>query len=152
MFRWLLIFSVISALGVSVHGCKQQIENRHPMANKTEPNAVELGRTLGLHLSASAIVIGVRQTNGMDDATFAKVELPQKDWSDVLRRAPFKSSDLSPDNRGYLEPDDGFWDPTRPKTLPTAQINLPGARVLNVGVDEFSKPGSVILYIMNHGT
>jgi hypothetical protein len=112
----------------------------------------QLSRDVGLTLPAQARVVGVKRTRGPDDAIFAKVEVTPEDWSRVLSGAPFAARDLTPDSRGYLEPDEGWWDPSAPQALKATQVNLAGGRILNVGVDESRRPAAIVLYLMNHGT
>lgn len=112
----------------------------------------QLSREIGLALPAQAHVLGVRRMNGMDDATFVKIEMTPEEWEKVLSTAPFAERDLTAESRGYLEPDDGWWDPSTHPKLRAVQVVLPGVRALNVGVDESQRPRTIILYVMNHGT
>jgi hypothetical protein len=113
---------------------------------------VQLSREVGVTLAPSTRLLGAKRTRGIDDAVFAKVEMTPADWDQLLARAPFRGSDLTTESRGYLEPDDGWWDPSAARDLRAAQVNLAGGRILNVGVDVASKPGVVVVYLMNHGT
>jgi hypothetical protein len=116
------------------------------------PAVAELARELELPLPPNARVVAVRREAGLDDAIFAKLELAKADWRRLAAKAPLDKAELSPDNRSYLTGDEGWWDPNRIEGLRAAQIALPNRRVLNVGVDEASRPGMVTLYVLNHGT
>lgn len=137
---------------VAVGACKRQsapIERNTPMkTDREEPAAI--GREIGVPLPATARVLGVRRTRGMDDAIFAKIEISEAEWSHLRTVPPLGGVELVPESRAYLEPDDGWWDPTTRPSLRAAQIALPGARFLNVGIDHGAH--SVVLYLMNHGT
>ena len=110
----------------------------------------ELSRDLGVRLPASARIVGVRRTRGIDDAIFVKLELPKDGWQELLAASPIKDSDLIAESRGYLEPNDGWWDPASQPSLRAAQVNLPGGRTLNLGADT-NRSGAVVVYLMNHG-
>lgn len=119
---------------------------------KNEVGISELGRDVGLKLPSSGRVLGLRRERGIDDAVLAKIELPASEWKKIASQPPLDSAELKSENKAYLPDDDGWWDPNRAPSLRAAQIQMPEARVLNIGVVEPTKAGTVVLYIMNHGT
>lgn len=108
-------------------------------------------KAVGLELPAGAQVVGIHRENGMDDLVAVKLEVPAADWAAFLARTPVDPRLFRPGERGLLGPDDGFWDPHQARSLRTAEASLPGARVLNLGYDD-SRPGVIVVYLVNHGT
>jgi hypothetical protein len=45
----------------------------------------------------------------------------------------------------------GDWDSEAPEELPTAQVRLPNANVINLGVDR-SRGGQVVVFVFWHET
>jgi hypothetical protein len=130
-------------------GC--QMQSRKPQ--DPHENVQELGRQVGLALPQTARLLGVeRARGGPDAAVLMKVEMAVGEWQRAMTAAPFKASELSVDNRDELGADHDWWDPSRPSTLKAIQKQLPNGRFLNVGVDEVSRPGKVVVYIMNFST
>lgn len=59
--------------------------------------------------------------------------------------------DFTEDKRYLLGPDEGWWDPERPASLPTAQAALPNGEYLNVGADRGDQ-ARIVVYLMWHQT
>jgi hypothetical protein len=110
----------------------------------------QLSRELSLLLPPTTKVLGIQRERGIDDMIRAKLEMNTADWRQLLSVAPFREQDMSSENRAYLGRDSGWWDPGAAKGLKAVQVVLPGPRALNVGVAPGS--GTVIVYVVNHGT
>ena len=142
---WLVV-----SFGIS--GCRR-IDRTNPTTTITDEDIHAMGREIGLNLPRTSQLIGVsRDRGGPDNAVFVKVEMSAADWTRVLLNAPFRATELAPEYRGYLGADHDWWDPGRPANLRAVQKPLANGRVLNVGVDDASKPGRVVVYIMNFST
>jgi hypothetical protein len=121
------------------------------MAEHRQETIEAVGTEIGLEFPAGTRLLGVHREKGMDDLVAVKVEMDARDWPGFLARSQLGAAMFRPGERGLLGPDDGFWDPHRAIHLRTAQVALPGARVLNVGYDD--SLGSVVaVFIVNHGT
>jgi hypothetical protein len=152
MNRWC---SVVALVGVSSAlvgpACRRDKED----APMTMTDIATLEKDVGLKLPRSARVLGVirdGRLGGMDSAVYAKLEMPVADWEGMLPGAPFRASDMVGRDRVLLGNDKGWWDPQHPADLRAVQAVLPNGRTLNVGLDDRSRPGMVVLYVMNHGT
>jgi hypothetical protein len=147
----LLIAACLAAIGElgTAGGC--QIQSRQP--REPQEDVQELGRQVGLMLPQTARLLGVeRARGGPDDAVLIKVQMTVGEWRWTIAGAPFKASDLGVDNRDELGADHDWWDPSQPSTLKAVQKQLSNGRYLNVGVDEVSRPGNVVVYLMNFST
>ena len=134
-------------------GCSRRVPSSDRTSNPMpkEQDLVTLAREVGLTFPAGTRLVGVKRESGMDDLVAFKVELPSKALTAFLKSTPVKEEDFAGGERGLLGPDDGWWDPGRAPRLRTGQAMLPGARALNIGVDD-SRPKVAVLYIVNHGT
>jgi hypothetical protein len=117
---------------------------------KESSDLATLSRELGLSLPQTTVVIGVDRESGIDNAILAKLEIPARDWPQVLASAPFKESELNPDSKAYLPRDHGWWNPRSVPGLRAGQVERPNGRVLNIGVDASTKPDTIVLYLMSH--
>ncbi|WP_133513008.1 hypothetical protein [Candidatus Thiosymbion oneisti] len=111
----------------------------------------ELAAKLGLRFPADTELLGVRSEQGMDDALFAKVTFGAQGWAAFVLSASLTEADFTEDKRYLLGPDEDWWDPERPASLPTAQAALPNAEYLNVGVDR-GDGARILVYLMWHQT
>lgn len=114
-------------------------------------DTLALGQELSVTLPPSTRVIGVERENGMDDLIGAKLEISESEWPGFIASTPIQPDAFRPGSRGMLGDDHGFWDPEKAPGLRTAQAVLPGARALNIGVSA-AVNGTVLVYIVNHGT
>ncbi|MCP5119956.1 MAG: hypothetical protein GY953_54860 [bacterium] len=114
-------------------------------------NLDELSGKLGLRFPVDTELLAVTAESGMDDALFVKVAFGVDGWDFFLSHAALSEADFSEDRRYLLGPDDDWWNPEQPASLPTAQAQLPNGEFLNVGVDR-SDPARLILYLMWHQT
>ena len=143
---WLLLLSFLFPV---LPACDNNTTQQGEPMNETQLLAV--GSKMNLTFPADTRVLGVNESHGIDDAVFLKVEISRVAWPKFLASSPFKEGDFAEDKRYLLEPDQGWWDPTAPQKLPTAQTYLPGAKVLNMGVDK-SNNQKVIVYLFWHST
>jgi hypothetical protein len=111
----------------------------------------ELSSKIGLTFPPGTQVLGVRELRGQDDAILLKVKLGKDQWGSFLASSPFKDKIFSEGKRYLLGPNDDWWNPKQPETLPTAQAALPNAKILNLGVDQKDST-EVIVYVMWHET
>lgn len=150
---WSLLFATL-ALPIVATACRNGGKDQdRSVSRESKPVSAsldELGREAGLTFPASARLIGFNRENGMDDYLQFKVEIDAADFPKFQASSPIPDAAMKPGVGGLLGPDDGFWDPNRPKNLRTGQKSLPNARVLNIGVAEHG--AKVWLYIVNHGT
>jgi hypothetical protein len=144
-----LLAALVGSIALFLIACSAQ-KDGGAMNSGQDPKRIAL--ELGLSIPSDARVVGVKRTRGLDDAIFVKAEVASASWSAWLPSAPFKREELTPEASGYLAPDDGWWDPGQVEGLRAVQINPRTGEYLNVGVDEKSKAGVVVLYLMKHGT
>ncbi len=95
--------------------------------------------------------IGIWYQYGMDDAICLKIEIAKSDLGVFIRESPLSNEKLENDWRFLLEPDKGWWDPSKPKILLSGQAGLPNAQFLNIGID-YLPDDKVIIYLMWHET
>lgn len=111
----------------------------------------ELSAKLGLRFPADTKLLEVSSESGMDDALFAKVAFGAQGWTAFVLSPSLAQVDFTEDKRYLLGPDEDWWDPGRPTSLPTAQAALPNGEYLNVGVDRGDR-ARIIAYLMWHQT
>jgi hypothetical protein len=144
-------------IGVLSTGCDRNASNQ---SNRTggDPNMTQndqlerLTKTLAVRFPEGTRVVAMRgDESGPDHMLQAKLQFPSAGLDAFIASTPL-AGELFDDSRRYLlGPDDGWWDPSAPATLPTASAELPGAKVLHLGTDK-SDPESVTLYIVCHET
>lgn len=146
-----------AVLAVGLGGLLSAVQCRstgQSMSNENQPteSLAQLGAELKLMFPQSAHLIGVhRSPGGMDDAVRIKLEMAKEDLPVFLAQTQVDVQSFRPGTRGMLGADRDFWDPHRAKGLRTGQVQRPGARALNVGVDD-SGDRVAVLYIVEHGT
>lgn len=119
--------------------------------NVSPKELAELAKQMQVVFPPKTHPLGIRKLIGLDDAVFLKIEFSQDEWLQFLKTSPIQASDLSDAKRFFLGEDQGWWDPSQPTKLPTAQALLPEGKILNLGVDQ-SKSDLVIVYLMWHST
>jgi hypothetical protein len=108
-----------------------------------------LGQELGVSLPPDAKIVGVDRQAGMDDMIRAKVELSPGSFASIADQLPVKGEQLTR-GPGRLGADHEFWNPHATPGVRSGQVQLPGARVLHIGLAEY--PDKVVLFVLNHGT
>lgn len=144
------VFLVVFTL--SIAGCqgRSSTEPVVPM-NQNEQLAL-LSTEVGLEFPPDTKILGMRDDqSGLDGAVFAKLQLEAGQWDALLSASPFVNEPFEDTKRYLLGPEDGWWDPKTPSLLPTASLNLPGGKVLNLGVDQ-SDSDVTTLYVFCHET
>jgi hypothetical protein len=140
---------VLSLLFPALPACDNNTTEQGELMNEKQLSAV--GSKMNLTFPADTRLLGVNESHGIDDAVFLKVEISAAAWPKFLASSPFREGDFAEDKRYLLEPDQDWWDPSAPQKLPTAQTYLPGAKVLNMGVDK-SNSQEVVVYLFWHAT
>lgn len=108
-----------------------------------------LGKRLDLNLPPGTQVVHVETEYGMDDAIFAKLQIPAAEAPGFIQGLELKSSrHRSADAFGR---DHGLWDPHQAKVLRVGSVMLPSSRGLVVGLDD-SRSDVLVVYVLNHGT
>lgn len=110
-----------------------------------------LSAKMWINFPSGTRFLGVRETVGLDDAIFLKIEFDKEQWDHFIATSLLQDEEFSDERRYLLGPNEGWWDPERPQALPTAQAYLPQSKVLNMGVDR-SDPTKIVIYLMWHGT
>ncbi len=138
----------MSVLIVALGACKAKPSPTPPM---TPASWIALGAELGVTFPPGARLVGMKRENGMDDMVCAKVAIAPETLPAFLASAPLAPETFRSGSRGFLLSNQDWWDPDSALHLRTGQAHMPGARALNIGVDD-GHPGVVYLYIVNHGT
>ncbi|MBU4263925.1 MAG: hypothetical protein KKC76_18875 [Proteobacteria bacterium] len=146
MARFLLISAWLALL---LSGCGDSAAQKEIRMN--DKKTTVLAAKMQLVLPPNAVILGIRETNGLDNSAFLKVQFDKDQWDQFLDASPLRSEEFSDERRYLLGPNDGWWDPERPKVLPTAQAHLAEGKVLNMGVDQ-SDTSKVVVYLMWHET
>lgn len=120
-----------------------------PNRNANEDIAA-LSRELMVELPKGTRVLGVERQHGLDDMTRAKIELGRNEFEPLLLRLPMARDTFSK-GKSRLGADSGFWNPGATPGIRYAQSPLPEGRALHVGYAANS-PGTVVIFIVNHGT
>jgi hypothetical protein len=144
------VAKVMAVLAVLALGCGKGTDRVTRDRTPTE-NLPAVAQELGVKLPPSARLIGVARESGMDDLVRAKFEINADELDGFLASTPVDPQSMRPGGRGFLGPDEGFWDPRQARSLRTGQALIAGARALNIGVAEGGAKIAV-LYIVNHGT
>lgn len=95
--------------------------------------------------------LGLMKLEERDSLVRLKVKMPAAAWPEFLGNAPIDEQDLTDKRRFFLGPDEEWWDPSKPASLPTAQARLANGSVVNIGVDQ-SGGETVIVYLLWHET
>jgi hypothetical protein len=117
----------------------------------TSAQLTDLGREVGLEFPPETRVVGVTRERGIDDLVEMKVEMTPSALVGFLARSPIRPEDFHTGEQGLFGSDHDWWDPNQAARLRAGQANLPNARFLNIGYDD-AHAGTVIVYIVNHGT
>jgi hypothetical protein len=119
--------------------------------NANEVRLADWEAKLGVEFPASAKALGLETMSGMDDAVRIKVEMSRTDYPAFLESTSIPQEEIDESRRFHLGPDNDWWDPSRPSSLPTGQVILENSSVLNVGAD-LSDSEKAVVYIFWHQT
>ena len=100
---------------------------------------------------AGATLIHHDRARDSDALVRAKLRMTVEQWSSFQAALQLHVDAFSEDKRYLLGINDGWWNPAEVAMLPTAQIQLPDAKVLNLGVDR-SDPQQLLVYLVWHAT
>ncbi len=140
------------ALTLSIAGCEGRSNTESVVPMNQNEQLAQLSTKVGLPFPADTKILGIRyDQSGPDGIVFAKLQLEAGQWDAFLATSPFVDEPFEDTKRYVLGPEDGWWDPKTPSLLPTANVNLPGGKVLNLGVDQ-SDNGVATLYLLYHET
>ena len=111
----------------------------------------QIGARIGLSFPPSSRLQFTNDERGLDDAVRVKVTMTASDYEGFIASSPLSGAPLALEKRFFLGKNQGAWDPEAPKELPTGQVRLPNASVLNLGVDR-SGGGQVVVFVFWHET
>jgi hypothetical protein len=134
-----------------IAGCGQEPGSGETNVTETSRQMTTLAERTGLVFPKGVKVLGAKDESGLDGAIFAKLELSPEQWRDLLAASPLAEEQFSDSSRYLLGPDDGWWDPKKPQSLPTAQSRLERGGVLNIGVDR-TNAAAFVVYVLWHQT
>lgn len=120
-------------------------------SERSESPLEVLQKTLPYPLPEDAEVLFFQEERGIDPLVLCKLRVARDQWETCRAQWPVDDEAFSNDNRYLLFENEGDWDPQDPATLPTAQLQLDGGFVVNLGVDQ-SAPDVTVLYLVRHGT
>lgn len=108
-----------------------------------------LEERLGVPLPPGTVVLGVEVERGLDDAVFAKLQIPLRElWA---FQAATGIESFREGGADLLGPDHNLWDPHQAKSLATGSTPLPNSRNLIVAIDA-SHAEQAVVYAVNHGS
>jgi hypothetical protein len=112
----------------------------------TAPQIAEFTRNAGIALPKSSRAIGWKESRGMDDALWLKVEIPKADLDSFIAASPFRGGGLETNQSSRLYDFYDFWQ-TPPSQYRAGQASLPNVRTLNMVVDDSASTNAVV-YMM----
>lgn len=124
------------------------------MEEQVKPEEISLSEwepLMQVRFPPGSVALGLQQMGGGERLVRLKVSMPAEQWPAFLTSAPIDATALSDRRRILLGPDEDWWDPSKPASLPTAQARLENGSVLNVGSHE-DPSGTVIVYLLWHET
>lgn len=145
MARILMIAALLTA------GCGGSGDPGETRKTMQEADLKAIGQELGFELPESCRVLGYASEEGMDEAWRLKLDCEREEAEAVLATPPFTGMEFSDSERYLFGPNEDWWDPETPAELPTGQIELSGARFLNIGRAD-ADGGRTTLYLMWHTT
>ena len=149
--RRALVSSILAALlAAGCGGGAEPASDKKENAMMQEVDLAAIGRELGLALPPSCRVLGYSAEAGIDEAWRLKLGCSPAETSRLLAEPPLQGLELLDSERYLLGPDEDWWNPSDPESLPTGQIELSGARFLNIGVADSGAERT--LYLMWHTT
>lgn len=120
-----------------------------------QPISAEIQQTMlaraatktGFVFPKGTTLYGVKQESAQDEAVFIKIGTDQSGFRNFLSANALDNVKFDESLRGLFGPDDGWWDPKQPATLPTAMIERADARGRRVGYTVLPN-SNVNIYIM----
>lgn len=111
----------------------------------------EIESFTGLEFPEGITLLRYEREMESDALIRAKFNFSPSQWASFLKRLPLDPDTFDDDQRYLLGANHGWWNPQDAEHLPTAQANLPGAQVLDIGVDR-SDPQRLVVFLVWHRT
>lgn len=139
----MILFSMVLLAWMSCGGAEQVAKDKISLSEWET----------GMHVKfpPGTEVLGLMKMEERDRMVRLKVRMPSAEWSAFLQNAPIDEQDLTDKRRFFLGPDEEWWDPSKPPSLPTAQGRLANGSVVNIGVDQ-SDSAYTTVYLLWHET
>ena len=116
---------------------------------KNNSEKIQFEKITGIQLPLDAQMINFSNNGGIDEITKAKVKMTTSDFEKWVSDFALKLSDFNDERRYLLGQNEDWWDPLKPKTLPTAQVNFENGMTLNIGYNPL-KSGIILIYLVFH--
>ena len=111
----------------------------------------DLETSIGIEFPPGTRLIHVERNSESDALIRAKLAFTPTQWASFVASSPLDHDTFEEGQRYLLGTNVAGWNPQDSATLPTAQAWLPGAKVLDVGVDR-SNPDQFLVFLVHHGT
>ena len=111
----------------------------------------DLETSIGIEFPPGTRLIHVERNTESDSLIRAKFALTPAQWESFVASSALDPDAFDDGQRYLLGTNVEAWNPQDSATLPTAQAWLPGAKVLDVGVDR-SNPDEFLVFLVHHGT
>ncbi len=152
MMRAIAVFCihvVAMVLFTTAHAC----DTGAPILKPEQPSSplAEIQKFTGTLFPYGATVIRYERQMESDALIRAKLFVTPAQWQGFLGCARLEPDAFEEEKRYLLGSNTDWWNPRDSRQLPTAQARLPGARVLNVGVDR-SDPERILVFFVWHRT
>jgi len=108
----------------------------------------DIEKYFGIVLPPDAKVVHSYAESGIDSMARVIISMPAKEETAIIKLLGFDDEVFANENRYYLEPNDGSWNPSSIKVLPTAQKYGSHGQVVNLGyaIDN----NTLMVYMMWH--
>ena len=111
----------------------------------------DIETSIAIEFPPGTRLIHVERSTESDALIRAKLVVTPTQWANFVASSPLDPDTFEDGQRYLLGTNVEGWNPQDSATLPTAQAWLPGAKVLNVGVDR-SNPEQFLVFLVHHGT
>lgn len=145
------VWFTLALLTASCGGNAPNDGAREAQKTMEQANLSAIGQELGVEFPSSCETLGYDSEVGMDQAWRLKLSCDGAEAERFLAAPPLAELDFRDAERYLLGENEGWWDPAGHAELPTAQLELSGARFLNVGIAKGSEARTT-LYLMWHTT
>lgn len=111
----------------------------------------KLEELIGIQFPKGTTLIRYERQTESDALIRAKLTFTSSQWESFVSTSPLNPDIFEEEQRYLLGTNIEWWNPQDSKKLPTAQVWLPNAKVLNVGVDK-SNSKEFLVFLVWHGT
>lgn len=139
----MILFSVVFLAWMSCGGAEQVAKDKISLP--------EWEAVMHVKFPPGTEALGLMKMEERDKLVRLKVRMPAAAWPEFLKNSPIDERDLTDKRRFFLGPDEEWWDPSKPASLPTAQGRLENGSVVNIGVDQ-SDNSYATVYLLWHET